>query len=163
MAEAKNEYNYLKVYFDGGSRGNPGPAAVGAVIYDENDKKIDEVSLCIGKQTNNIAEYMALDKVLDALEGFRCGKVVLFTDSKLLHHQIKKIWKIKDSSILKIYLSVNKKLSRYGLVDLRLIPREMNREADRLVNLALDGKETSYEGESEIKFGSIEDPDSTGK
>ena len=154
--KVKNNHDYLKVYFDGGSRGNPGPSAVGAVVYNENDKKIDQLSMYIGKYTNNLAEYIALDKSLDLLENYDCRKIMLFTDSKLLYSQLKKIWKIKDSNILKIYLSINKKLSKYDLVDLRLIPREKNREADRLVNLALDRKETSYDGESEIKFGKLE-------
>ena len=155
--KVKKNYNYLKVYFDGGSRGNPGPSAVGAVIYNENNKKIDQLSLYIGKCTNNIAEYTALDKVLDLLENYNFKKIVLFTDSKLLYSQLKKIWKIKDNNILKIYLRVSKKLGRYDLVDLRLIPREKNKEADRLVNLALDRKEISYDGESEIKFGELEE------
>ena len=99
---------------------------------------------------------MALDKVLDLLRNYNSRKIMLFTDSKLLYSQLKKIWKIKDNNILKIYLSINKKLSKYDLVDLRLIPREKNEEADRLVNLALDRKETSYDGESEIKFGKLE-------
>lgn len=151
-----NNYDYLKVYFDGGSRGNPGPSAVGAVVYDGKGEKLDELSLYIGEYTNNVSEYVALDKVLSLIKEYNCKRIILYTDSKLLYNQLKKIWKIKDSRILKIYMDINRKLSKYDLVDLRLIPREENKEADRLVNLALDKEEFSYKGESKIKFGKVE-------
>jgi len=154
---AGQKYSYLKIYFDGGSRGNPGPSAVGAVVYDDKNKRIEELSSYIGSHTNNVAEYLALDKVLDAIEKYKCKNVILFTDSKLLHNQVKKIWKIKDKNILEIFLKVSKKLGRYDVVDLRLVRREENKEADKLVNRALDKKELTYEGESEISFGNVDD------
>ena len=154
---AKESFSYLKIYFDGGSRGNPGPSAIGAVVYDDKSKLIEELSVYIGSQTNNIAEYMALDKVLELIEKYNCKKIILFTDSKLLHNQVKKVWKIKDNNILEIFLKVSKKLNRYDIVDLRLIPREDNKEADRLVNQALDKKDLTYEGESKISFGNVDD------
>ncbi len=148
-------YTYLKIYFDGGSRGNPGPSAVGAVMYDNRDKKLEELSECIGKHTNNMAEYTALKKALEMAAKYKCRKIMIFTDSKLLDNQVKKKWKIKDKSILKVYLEISRSLERYNVVDLRHIPRESNTEADRLVNKALDEKELSYEGESHINFGKI--------
>ncbi len=154
---AKEIYSYLKIYFDGGSRGNPGPSAVGAVAYDNKNKKIEELSIFIGRYTNNMAEYLALDSALDMVEKYHCKKIILLTDSKLLNNQIKKVWKIKDKNILEVYLKVSEKLSRYSIVDLRLIPREKNMEADRLVNQALDKKELTYEGESKISFGNVDE------
>ena len=153
---AKESINYLKIFFDGGSRGNPGPSAVGAVLYDGGNK-LEEMSTYIGSHTNNMAEYMALDSVLDVAEKYKCRKIILFTDSKLLHNQVKKVWKIKDKNILEVFLKISKKLSGYDTVDLRLIPREDNKEADRLVNKALDKKELTYKGESEIRFGNVDD------
>ena len=155
---ARESLSFLKIYFDGGSRGNPGPSAVGAVLYDDKNKRIEELSTYIGSHTNNIAEYMALDSALDMAEKYNCKKIILFTDSKLLHNQVKKVWKIKDKNILEVFLKISKKLSGYDTVDLRLIPREDNKEADRLVNKALDKKELTYEGESEIRFGNVGDP-----
>ena len=152
-----NKYEYLKIYFDGGSRGNPGPSAIGAVVYDQDDKKVGQISEYIGKHTNNVAEYMSLEKVLEYISRFETAKLILLTDSKLVHNQVKKIWKIKDKKILDIYLRLNKRLSAYSTVDLRLIPREENTEADRLVNEALDRKEFTYDGESEINFGVVKD------
>jgi len=95
--------------------------------------------------------------VLEYISRFETAKLILLTDSKLVHNQVKKIWKIKDKKILDIYLRLNKKLSAYSTVDLRLIPREENTEADRLVNEALDRKEFTYDGESEINFGVVKD------
>ena len=154
---AEETIKYLKIYFDGGSRGNPGPSAVGAVVFDDRDNRLAELSTYIGKYTNNMAEYLALDKVLDLADKYNSKKIILFSDSKLLCNQIKKTWKIKDENILKVYLKVSGKLAGYDLVDLRFIPREQNKEADRLVNKALDKKDLTYEGESKISFGNIDD------
>ncbi len=151
------EDKYLKIFFDGGSRGNPGPSAIGAVIYDDKGERIGELSEYIGKNTNNVAEYKALEKVLEYVEKLDIGEIILLTDSALVHNQVKKIWKIKDKKILEIYLGITDKLSQYDKVDLRLIPREKNREADKLVNRALENLEFRYAGESGISFGEIED------
>jgi ribonuclease HI len=150
-------YPYLKIYFDGGSRGNPGPSAVGVVIYDDKDKKIEESGEFIGEYTNNIAEYSALKKALELAKKYDCKKIMLFTDSKLLNNQIQKIWKIKDPAILKMYVEISRELAGYDVVDIRLIPRSKNSEADKLVNKALDKKELTYDGESKINFGKLSD------
>jgi ribonuclease HI len=151
------DYRHLKIYFDGGSRGNPGPSAVGAVIYDDKGDRIGELSEYIGKHTNNVAEYIALEKVLEYVDKLGVKEIILLTDSTLVHNQVKKLWKIKDKKILDIYIRLTEKLSQYDKVDLRLVPREENREADKLVNKALDSKEFKYEGESSISFGEIDD------
>jgi len=77
---SKETYKYLKIYFDGGSRGNPGPSAVGAVVYDDKSKKLNKLSMYIGENTNNVAEYMALDKVLDLIKKYGSKKFIIFTD-----------------------------------------------------------------------------------
>ena len=122
-----SKYKHLKIFFDGGSRGNPGPSAIGAVIYDESGSRIGELSEYIGKYTNNVAEYMALEKVLEYIEKLEAPKLILLTDSTLVHNQIKKLWKIKDKKILDIYLKLSGRLSKYDTVDIRLIPREEKR------------------------------------
>ena len=160
-------FEYLKIYFDGGSRGNPGPSAAGAIVYDKNDNIVYELSEFIGKNTNNIAEYTALDMILEHVRKFKnkynIRRIILYTDSKLLYSQIKRIWRIKNTDIFEIHKRITNKLKEYELVDLRLIPREDNKEADKLVNKALDLKlksinnPTSLLGEDGINFGSIED------
>lgn len=147
--------NYLKIFFDGGSRGNPGPSAIGAVIYDHNGKKIEQVSEYIGKQTNNIAEYCALDKSLEVAEKYKVEKIILVTDSKLVHNQLKKTWRLKNKNLQEIYMRIMDKLKHYSTVDLRLVPRRENKEADALVNKALDGM--SNKGVQEISFGQIKE------
>jgi ribonuclease HI len=153
-------FEYLRIYFDGGSRGNPGPSAVGAAIYDKNSNLIDELSECIGEFTNNQAEYLALEKVLDLIKKYKIKynirKIILSTDSKLVYSQLKGIWKIKNIDILEIFKRVVKKLKDYEVVDLRLIPREDNKVADRLVNRALDKKDWLFNADSEINFGNVE-------
>jgi ribonuclease HI len=160
-------FEYLKIYFDGGSRGNPGPSAVGAVVYDKNDNRVDELSKFIGENTNNIAEYLALDMVLEQVKKFKVKynirRIILYTDSKLLYSQVKRIWKINDADIFNVYKRIIHKLKDYELVDLRLVPREDNTEADQLVNRALDLKlkgingPGSLLGENAVNFGKVED------
>jgi ribonuclease HI len=159
-------FEYLKIYIDGGSRGNPGPSAVGSVIYDKNDNIIEEISLFIGETTNNIAEYTALDTALDSIKKYKVKynvrRIMIFTDSKLLFSQVKRLWKIKNENIFEIYKKIVKKLNEYDVVDLRLIPREENTAADKLVNRALDFKLKGSGGsgtlldENTINFGEIE-------
>lgn len=159
-------FDYLKIYFDGGSRGNPGPSAVGAVIYDKNNNLVDELSEFIGEQTNNVAEYTALEKTLELIKKYRLKynirRIILYTDSKLLHNQLKKIWKLRDEDLKEICKRIERKLREYELVDLRLIPREENMNADRLVNVALDAKlkglsDRTLLDSNGIKFGTIKD------
>jgi ribonuclease HI len=159
-------FEYLKIYIDGGSRGNPGPSAVGSVIYDKNDNIIEEISLFIGETTNNIAEYTAFDTALDSIKKYKVKynvrRIMIFTDSKLLFSQVKRLWKIKNENIFEIYKKIVKKLNEYEVVDLRLIPREENTAADKLVNRALDFKLKGSGGsgtlldENTINFGEIE-------
>lgn len=149
-------FEHLKIYFDGGARNNPGPAAVGVVIYDKNDNKIDEISEYIGTQTNNIAEYTALDRGLDLARKYKVryniNRIMIYTDSKLVHNQIKRIWKVKDEDIAEIHKKITRKLKEYELVDLRLVPREENREADRLVNNALDNVSSGMDDSGQYKL-----------
>src|SRR5665811_2376593 len=159
-------FEYLKIYIDGGSRGNPGPSAIGSVIYDKNDNIVEEISLFIGETTNNMAEYAALDTALDTIKKYKnrynIRRIMIFTDSKLLFSQVKRIWKIKNENIFEVYKKIVKKLNEYDVVDLRLIPREENTTADTLVNRALDFKLKGSVGagtlfdENTINFGKIE-------
>jgi ribonuclease HI len=159
-------FEYLKIFFDGGSRSNPGPSAVGAVIYDKNDNRIAEISEFIGEQTNNMAEYIALEKTLEYIKKYKAKynirRIILNTDSKLIHNQLKKIWKIRDDDLREISKRIARRLKEYDLVDLRLIPRKDNKVADKLVNAALDNKLKGLGSRNlldadGIKFGPIED------
>lgn len=128
----------LIIYTDGGARGNPGPAAIGAVV---GGKKYGEY---IGEATNNVAEYTALIfalKKAKALLGKAKAKeaeIECYMDSELLMKQLTGQYKIEDEDLQPLWLQIwNLKLD-FKSVEFRHIPREKNKEADRLVNEALD-------------------------
>ncbi|MBD3300718.1 MAG: reverse transcriptase-like protein [Candidatus Moranbacteria bacterium] len=133
----------IVVYSDGGSRGNPGPAAVGAVVsYPCGDKF--ELSRYIGEATNNIAEYMAVYEALKEIakrfseKELRRKQIVCYLDSELIVKQMKGEYRIKNADLLKIYLKIQDLISLADKVKFIHIRREKNKEADKLVNLALD-------------------------
>ncbi len=139
----------ITIYTDGGSRGNPGPAAIGVVFCNEKGQTIKDYSKFLGKKTNNVAEYEA---VIFALKKFKqlFGKkiaknseVELKSDSQLLVKQLKGEYKILDSKIQALFLTAwNLKLD-FKKVKFKLISREKNKQADRLVNEALDAEKRS--------------------
>ena len=127
------------VYTDGGARGNPGPAGAGVVIID--GKKKTEVKQFLGQlQTNNWAEYeavvIALGKLLEM--NLRDRDVEFRLDSQLVVEQLKGNWKIKEASLKQQAAKVRSLLKDFGTVTFTYIPRDENKEADRLVNEALD-------------------------
>lgn len=127
------------IYTDGGARGNPGPAAAGVVIIDGAKKR--EVKAYLGpRQTNNWAEYEAVVLALGtALEMLLSGRDLEFRlDSQLVVEQLKGNWKIKEPELKKQAHKVRDLLNDFGTVTFTYIPREENKEADRLVNEALD-------------------------
>lgn len=133
-----NESN-LKIFTDGGSRGNPGPAAIGVVIF-KNGQRVDEISHAIGEATNNIAEYSALDAALDwIVKNEQNPTMEFFLDSELVVKQMAGEYKVKDENLKKIYFAVRSKIvSAGGQATFTHIVREKNSEADALVNKALD-------------------------
>jgi ribonuclease HI len=152
--DTKSE-KYIKIFFDGGSRGNPGPSAAAFVAYDEKGKKVIEKSKSLGKTTNNIAEYNGLLFALEVLERDDIKKIIICTDSKLVFSQVRGLWKVKNEKIAFLLDKIRKKLTKYEAVDLRLIPRQDNKEADKLVNKELDSLGTP----EAIHFTQIADHD----
>ena len=147
------------IYCDGGARGNPGPAAYGFVIYDEQGSKIYEEGKSIGVTTNNVAEYTAVVAALKYILSGKCpfdsvytesyrsaqGKKVLsirfLLDSQLVAEQLSGRWKIKNEKLRSLYFTIkdleHKIAAKFNYAN---VPREQNQEADRLVNAALDQK-----------------------
>ncbi len=133
------------IYTDGGSRGNPGKAGIGVVICNEKDQPIKKFGEYLGDNlTNNEAEYEA---VIFALKKFRSvfGKAITETaelniraDSEFLVKQMNAEYKVTDEKIQKLFMQVWNLQMDFKRVTFRHIPREKNREADRLVNEALD-------------------------
>lgn len=128
----------IQIFSDGGSRGNPGPAAVGAVLIDENGNRIAEVSRFIGIASNNVAEYLALIYALQEAIFCNAKKVVLNLDSQLVARQIKGEYKVKDQNIKKFFDIALNLLRNFDKVEIREIPRALNKEADRLVDKAIN-------------------------
>ena len=135
---AETDEHFLVFHIDGGARGNPGPAGYGVLVQDESGKKLDELSVFLGAQTNNFAEYSGLVAALEyALEhNVRAAKV--YSDSELLVKQIKGEYKVKSPALLDIYREAKDLIRKLNSFQIRHVIREQNREADRLANLAMD-------------------------
>lgn len=136
--------NQISVFTDGGSRGNPGPAAIGVFITNEKKENIASIGKKIGENTNNVAEYMAvleafsfLVKSKDKLS--KDTKISFFMDSQLVYSQIVGIYKVKNNNLRDILFKIREKEAELGFqVFYNHIGREENSTADRLVNNALD-------------------------
>ena len=130
----------LILYTDGASRGNPGPAAIGAIIQDESGRVLHKVGRAIGRATNNQAEYRAL--ILGLEEAARLGATHLEVrmDSELIVRQLEGRYRVKDANLKPLFRQASELLRKFPSVTIRHVPREANQRADALVNAVLDGK-----------------------
>lgn len=128
----------IKIFTDGGARGNPGPAAIGIVIKDENDKTIKEYAEYIGETTNNQAEYKALLKGLELAKDVKPDEVICFLDSELVTKQMKQEYKVRDKDLQPLFVKVWNAAVNFKKITYQHIPRELNKEADLLLNIELD-------------------------
>lgn len=128
-----------KLFSDGGARGNPGPAAIGAVLYEDN-KIIGEVSEYIGETTNNQAEYQAILAGLELALKNKIKKLDCFLDSELVVEQLNKNYKVKNKELAKLFVQVWNLTLQFEKISFSHVRREHNKEADKLVNQALDKK-----------------------
>ena len=128
----------VKLYTDGGSRGNPGPSASGFVLLDEDDKIIEDKGVYLGITTNNQAEYTALKLGLE--EALRRQMVVVdvFMDSLLVVNQMKGSFKVRNRDLWPIHSSIMELTRQFKQVSFTHVPRELNKLADAAVNRALD-------------------------
>lgn len=135
------------VYTDGGARGNPGPAAIGAVIKDSSGRTLKSYGEAIGKATNNEAEYRAVIfalqkiKALIGKEGTKKLTVEVNMDSELVARQLGGEYKIEEERLFPHFIKVWNLKIDFGKIIFRHVPREKNKEADRLVNEALDRRQ----------------------
>jgi len=129
------------IYADGGARGNPGPAAIGAVVLDPSTDpptRLAAVSETIGVATNNVAEYRALVAGLEAARPLRARRARIRLDSQLLVRQLEGSYRVKQPHLRPYFERAKELLKEYDDVDIAHVPREENTEADALVNAALD-------------------------
>ena len=136
MAEAALK---LVVNVDGGARGNPGPAAIAAVVQGPGGEVLEERGERIGRATNNVAEYKALLLGIERAAALGAQELELVGDSELIVKQVKGEYKVKDAAMRELHAQVKSALRDFDRWSIRHVRREHNGEADRLVNVALDG------------------------
>lgn len=128
----------LIIHLDGASRGNPGPAAIGVVISNEKGKVILEIKEYIGKSTNNVAEYRALIRALEETKKYNPTSAIFYLDSELLINQINGIYRTRNKDLIPLLQKVRKLSNKFPQIKFQYIPREKNKRADKLANLAIN-------------------------
>ena len=131
--------NKAIIYADGASRGNPGPAAIGATIKDKRGKLITFISQRIGKTTNNQAEYRAIIAALEEASRLGVKQVDIKMDSELVVRQINGEYRVKKATLKPLYQRVKQLQGQFEGCTLTHVPRQQNKEADNLANQALNG------------------------
>ena len=129
----------LTVNVDGGARGNPGPAAAGVVVRDEDGEVLLERAERIGRTTNNVAEYKALLLGISTAKELGGTELELVGDSELIVRQIEGRYKVKDATLRELHAEALRELGQLDRWSIRHVKRAQNADADRLVNAALDG------------------------
>ncbi len=127
-----------RLYTDGGARGNPGPAGIGARLLDAGGDVVEELADSIGTATNNVAEYQALLAGLELALDHDVQRLDVFLDSELVVRQVNGQYKVKDAGLKPLHQQACLLLSRFHEVDVKHVRREQNAEADALVNKAID-------------------------
>jgi ribonuclease HI len=135
----------VKVFTDGASRGNPGEAGIGIVIYDEHDEIIKTWNDYLGKTTNNQAEYLALIKSLDLLrelkDSTQIDLIEFYADSELMVKQLRLEYKVKDEGLKPLFKKFNVLINELKIpYKINHVERKLNKEADRLANMGIDNK-----------------------
>ncbi len=128
----------LIAYIDGASRGNPGPAASGYILQDPTGRQLQAKAFFIGHTTNNIAEYTALIKAIEAAKVLGAEDLIVYTDSELLARQIEGRYKVKSEQIRPLFEQAIALLTDFENYRVHHIPRDKNKQADELVNKALN-------------------------
>lgn len=130
-------------FIDGGARGNPGPAGWGVLVQDESGATAAELFGALPHATNNVAEYNGLLAALDWCAEHGATRVRVKSDSLLLVQQMRGVYKVKHEGLTPLHARAKLLAHQIGRVTYEHIPRELNREADRLANLAMDEARTS--------------------
>ena len=130
----------LLIHIDGGARGNPGESGFGVHVADPEGNAITGLFGYLGTQTNNVAEYAALIAALRYAVGAGAVSVLIRSDSELLVRQIQGRYRVKSAGLLPMFEAAKRLISRLPRVTLEHVPREKNKEADRLANQAMDSR-----------------------
>jgi ribonuclease HI len=130
----------LQIHIDGGSRGNPGDAGFGVYVQDTDGREVAGLYGYLGLATNNVAEYQGLIHGLRFALDQGARRVRVFSDSELVVKQISGAYRVKHPGMIPLHREATELLRRFEKASLTHVRREQNREADRLVNRALDEK-----------------------
>lgn len=128
------------LYTDGGARGNPGPAAIGGVLYAADGAEIASYSRYLGETTNNQAEYRSLLHGLELARRYGCRRLRCYLDSELVVEQLRFTYKVKNADLAKVFVAVHNIAVTFDEIQFFHVPREKNKRADALVNRALDDR-----------------------
>jgi probable phosphoglycerate mutase len=140
MPSPKHPFDAV-MHIDGGARGNPGPAACGVVVAAADGAPVDSLSQYLGETTNNVAEYRALLAALEYALEHRYSRLKVVSDSELLVRQMQGHYKVKSADLKPLHEQARRLVGRLAAFSIEHVRREANREADRLVNEALDAVE----------------------
>lgn len=126
------------IHSDGGARGNPGPAGIGAVLSSETGAVLAEISKYLGETTNNQAEYRALIAALEKAKELKGEELECYLDSELVVKQLNREYKVKNAELAPLFLQIHNLSLSFKKISYHHIRREYNKEADHLANLAMD-------------------------
>lgn len=130
----------VKIFTDGGARGNPGPAGIGVAIQDAHGKTIEEFGDYIGETTNNQAEYRAMIAALERAQVLGATDVEAFADSELLVKQLHRTYRVKNAGLAPLFVQVWNLAQSFASCTFQHVRRERNKDADRMVNAAIDAR-----------------------
>ncbi len=128
----------LIIYTDGGARGNPGPAGIGAIAYDEQGREVFRLAKFLGLATNNQAEYQAVLAALQKAKQIGAQNLQIFMDSELVVKQLNREYKVKNKDLAPLFVKIYNLTFSFKNVKFSHIPREQNKQADKLANQAMD-------------------------
>lgn len=126
------------LFADGGSRGNPGPAASGAVLFADDGTVLAEVGQYLGIATNNVAEWRALVSGLERARELGVDEIAIRMDSELVVRQVTGVYRVKHADLIPLHAKAKTLLRNFKSVDIRHVPRKQNAAADAVVNQCLD-------------------------
>jgi ribonuclease HI len=135
----------LVIHIDGGARGNPGPAGAGVVIHDDEGAAQLEAGFYLGRMTNNVAEYTALLRALEASRRLSAEQLLIHSDSELLVKQINGEYRVRNPGLQSLFDEAMSRLRGFSKWTVRHVRREGNARADELANLAMDAGEDVIE------------------
>jgi ribonuclease HI len=128
---------------DGGARGNPGPAGVGAVLTDDSGAELARANAYIGEATNNVAEYRALLLGLERARALGMREIEIVNDSQLVARQLTGEYRVKNEDLKLLHAKARQALGEFERWSIRSVPRAKNEVADALVNEAIDAREST--------------------